>query len=175
MARNAFIIINIILITIGIKFLTIDIIFFTNQQKITQKLKSIDSVLKTHQQKIKNLETELKFKEINNYIELYDFLIFNKVSYPERWVAVSILESGWNWESEFATRYNNIFGFNYSSFNSKKECVLYLIKWINENPPYKDETGENYMKRRNYNPYINIYYPKLNQVISQINVTLHTN
>lgn len=95
------------------------------------------------------------------YQELNSKLIENKVPFPIIFTAVAIYESGWQFQSGLAEEGNNLFGFicitptcygAYSKWNSKEDCINYLIKWIHKNPPNKKENGIDYLKRRKYNP-----------------------
>lgn len=93
--------------------------------------------------------------------DLYAFLVRRNIPYPETWVAISILEAGHKWESELATLYHNFMGFNYSRFKRKHDCAEFLIRWINQNPPIENESSEQFLIRRRYNPNMQWYLRKL--------------
>lgn len=161
-------VVGILLIGIGVY------IEVAEKKEIDRKFDDIETKLIVLNLKLDSIKTESQsvFIEITNKEQLYKYLVHKKIEYPEVWVAISILESGWNWNSEFASIHHNIFGFNNCYFKNKKECVDYLEQWIALNPPLKNESYESFLKRRNYNPYINIYYPNLASVLDSIVVNL---
>lgn len=91
------------------------------------------------------------------------------IPFARTFTAISILESGWLYESYGATVHHNIFGMNYSVFASKRNAVRYLEEWVAMSPPtakeLEDPTGFEYLKRRGYNPYVGVYYPRLASVM----------
>jgi hypothetical protein len=100
------------------------------------------------------------------YQQLNSRLIENKIPYPVTFTAVAVYESGWKFQSTLANTHNNLFGFicitpvcykGYSTWNTKRDCINYLSRWVNIDPPIKNETGISFLKRRNYNPYPSYY------------------
>ena len=104
---------------------------------------------------------------IKNRSDLILFLKAHKVPFPSVWGNISVLEAGHNWESTLATKYHNFMGFNQCYFKSKNDCAKFLIQWINSNPPRKNETYQQFLIRRNYNPN-HAYYLKQLSLISKM-------
>lgn len=111
-----------------------------------------------------------------DYHDLYNELSDRKVPYRLTFTKISILESGWNYESNIACINNNIFGFkcqswfkdsyclnNHSAFESKTVCIDFLEEWIKLNPPFLDESAKDYITRRNYNPH-NWYWDRVQKI-----------
>lgn len=105
-----------------------------------------------------------RIKHIDNYEHLFRILQERNIPYPEIWVQVAIVESGWCLDSDIAKNANNLFGFifvpeehdisnyyGYSSFKDIEHCIEYLEYWIYRNPVQDYEDGYAYLKRRNYN------------------------
>ena len=101
---------------------------------------------------------------INNPNDIYFACNKMYIPFPELWVAVAKLEAGHRLESWQATNNYNLFGFSNCVFNSHYDCLLFLKKWVEEDPPKLRESGVEYMKRRKWNPYSD-YWPKLNSLL----------
>ena len=82
----------------------------------------------------------------------------HNIPYAFWWVSLSIVESGWDYESDWARNRHNIFGFHNCYFKNKMACILFLKEWINLNPPLKGEPFKNFLTRRQYNPRMDYYY-----------------
>lgn len=83
---------------------------------------------------------------------------------------VSILESGWRYESHYARINNNIFGLNNGdmAFTSKRQCIDWMVAWMQGCfvKGFGDVITCMKFKNFNHNPgyyqYLNqiLYYPK---------------
>lgn len=65
------------------------------------------------------------------------------------WTCVAILECGHGLNSEWATKYNNLFGLSYNNkphiFENINDCLTFLKQWINNNPNDKNLPFAEYM------------------------------
>lgn len=125
------------------------------------------------------LKQNANIKEVTEYYEISDSTNFKTDTSYSNWVSVkqelekrnipcsclltkvSIVEAGWKYESYLAKNANNIFGFicvtdscvkGHSYFNSKKECINFMERWVKVSPPEPNEECIAWLKRRNYNP-----------------------
>lgn len=134
-----------------------------------------DQTLRSTKYYNRNIQEHFCLKPMEkHYKSVYMKLVCMNIPFPELFVKVSIYEAGWNYESYAAKHCHNIFGFSYYnkkekmmwpiSFKSLKHCVKYLQKWIVFNPPYADEDGISYLKRRGYNTENPNYYSYLQSI-----------
>jgi len=121
---------------------------------------------------LNRIDSSMNAKDLKNWKEFYWYLKAREVPFCDVWAAISIGESGWNWESELARDYNNIVGFNACSFKNKRDCAEYCIHWMAFNPPTYKEVMEKdwigYFRRRNYNTEDPLYYPQITNILVQL-------
>ena len=123
---------------------------------------------KTQQAKTTSTSSlKLQNFEINSQAKLYSVLVdtLKDSLLADLFTRVATIETGHQLNSNLCNNTNNLFGFSgncykgadigYKCFNTRLECVSFLSKWINRNPPKNTKTLKyiiSWLKTRNYNP-----------------------
>jgi len=118
----------------------------------SDKLKTENKILSLHNKEMK----QTKYMSLRNSLELNNnnllmWIMILDIKYPQIVLKQSIQECGWDYRSNRALKYNNLFGFQHSNddvlkFKHWLESVFYYKKW--QDKYYKG--GDYYLFLDNY-------------------------